>query len=304
MAKQRSLTFWRCLGIPPNRRSPLTTGRPLTPDYSNYDLEQLRQVLRSIDADRFPERASEVRERIARLEQSPPEPESAPASLTERITLRNASKVLLAFAALDAVVAVANFLLHPGNTFSVNLAMLIGAALLWSGKLRAASLVRWLACAYLPVALYWAVLLTRQPLDLNLSYLRLYPLQVMVIVGLEACHWFVALWLVRTLGLPTILAARSAAGKKVRDMRIPFALGTLGTVAGIVLMIQLLGGERAIRAKSMAQQSVGKAYHTYVEGMNILTTTGNGESATFVKASVAAWNDDVVVHIPVQWRER
>lgn len=277
----------------------------MIPDYSNYDLEQLRQVLRTIDAERFPERAAEVRARIAQLDQSPPEPEPEPATKAGQTALRHAGKVLLAIGILDLAIAIAGYFANPANPFFLNFTMLLGAALLWSGNLRAASLVRWVACAYLPVALYWAVLLARQPLDLNMSYLRLYPLQVLVMVFQQACHWLAALWLVRTLGLPPILAARSAVGKRVRDMRIPFALGMLGTIAGIVLLGKLLGSERATRAESMAQQSLGKGYHVYTEGMNISKTTavGSGQSATFVSASVAAWNDRVVMHVPVQWRE-
>lgn len=278
----------------------------MIPDYSTYDLEQLRQVLRTIDAERFPERAAEVRARIDQLEQAPPESEPAAAAFPpEQDILRNASKVLLAVGALDALAAVVNYLLHPGNGFYISLGMLLGAAMLWSGNLRAVSIVRWVACAYLPIALLWVVALVLPPLDLNLSYLRLYPLQVLMIAGLQACHWLVALWLVRTLGLPPILAARSAAGKPVRDMRIPFAVGTLGVVFTIVLMAKLLDSERAHRAEAMAQQSVGKGYRVYTEALNISTTRafGASESATLVTASVAAWNDNVVIHVPVQWRE-
>lgn len=277
----------------------------MIPDYSRYDLDQLRQALKTVDAERYPERAAELRARIAQLDATPPEPPPAPETLTARTALHKAAKVLLAVGILDFTIAVAGYLSHPGNSFFFNFTMLLGAAMLWSGNLRAASIVRWLACAYLPVVLYWVVLLARQPLDLNLSYLRLYPLQVLVLVFQEACHWFAALWLVRALGLPTILAARSAAGKRVRDMRIPFALGMIGSVVGIVLLMKLLGSERALRAEATAQQSLGKNYHVYTESLNISKTIAadSAVSPTFVTASVAAWNDAVVMHVPVKWKE-
>ncbi|WLI90359.1 hypothetical protein Q4S45_04335 [Massilia sp. R2A-15] len=277
----------------------------MIPDYSKYDLAQLRQVLRTIDVERFPERVAEVRDRIAQLEQAPPDLEHAPLPQAARTALRNAGKVLLAVGAVDAIYGIANFFLHPGNGFYINFTMLLGAAMLWSCNLRAVALVRWFACVYLPIPLLWAASLGFPPLDLTLSYLRLYPLEVLVIVGLQAGHWLVALWLVRALGLPPVLAARSAAGKPVRDMRIPLALGTLGAVVSIVLMVKLLGSERAIHAESMAQQSLGKGYRVYTEGLNITKTASlrAGESATIVTASVAAWNDGVVMHVPVRWRE-
>lgn len=278
----------------------------MIPDYTDYDLEQLRQVLRTIDAERFPERASEVRERIAALEQARSAPETAEtAPQPEQGTLRSVGKVLAAVGAVDAVVAVATYLLHPENGFYMSVAMWLGAVMVWSGNLRAVSMVRWVACAYLPIALLWAVALFFPPLDLSLSYLRLYPLQLLMLAGVQVCHWVVALWLVRTLGMPPILAARLAAGKPVRDMRIPFALGSLGVLFSIFLMTKLLGSERAHRAEALAQQSVGKGYRVYTESLNIATTAalGSGESATHVTASVAAWNDSVVIHVPVHWRE-
>ncbi|MGK5023369.1 RDD family protein [Janthinobacterium sp. RB2R34] len=48
-----------------------------TPDYSKYSAEQLRQILGRIDADRFPERVTEIEARLAELAAAP---DSAPAA--------------------------------------------------------------------------------------------------------------------------------------------------------------------------------------------------------------------------------
>ena len=49
---------------------------------------------------------------------------------------------------------------------------------------------------------------------------------------------------------------------------------------------------------------VGKDYKVYTEGLNILSIRStNGERNNAVNASVAAWNDNVVIHVPVSWRE-
>lgn len=42
------------------------------PDYTHYSAEQLRQVLRRIDGERFPERVQEIQARLAELESAPP----------------------------------------------------------------------------------------------------------------------------------------------------------------------------------------------------------------------------------------
>lgn len=48
------------------------------PDFSRYTQDQLRQILTTIDAERFPERAEEVANRLAACEQVPDRPTAAP----------------------------------------------------------------------------------------------------------------------------------------------------------------------------------------------------------------------------------
>lgn len=48
------------------------------PDFSRYTQEQLRQILTTIDAERFPERAEEVAKRLAACEQVPDRPIAVP----------------------------------------------------------------------------------------------------------------------------------------------------------------------------------------------------------------------------------
>lgn len=222
--------------------------------------------------------------------------------LAARAIFRRAAIAMLIIAGIELAVTVWNMVQQPG-TFSINLAMLVGAAMLFSGNLRAVSLVRWLSAAYVPIAALWLFLVIRQPADLTFAYLRLYPFQVFMLVVVALVHWLMAVRLLRELGKPEVLAARAAAGKKLRDMRIPIALGAAGVVAGIIFNITLLGGERATRAAALAQQKAGSNYKVHVDSINVVKQLNGGEHATFVNASVAAWNDSVVVHVPVSWRE-
>ncbi len=106
-------------------------------------------------------------------------------------------------------------------------------------------------------------------------------------------------WLVRELGRAPVLAAQVAAGRKVRDMRIPIALSVALSLAGVGLMVNLLGGERARRAETMAAQKLGTEYRYHTQSMRI----ASGSKGTGVSASVAAWNRVAVIDVPVQWQE-
>lgn len=221
-----------------------------------------------------------------------------------RTIFRRASKIMLVIAAVELAITIWNIVHQPDGNITVGISLLIGAAMLWSCNLRAVSLVRWFSAAYVPMAALGLYFVLRQPAELTFAYLRLYPVQVSMLLAVALAHWLLALWLLRELGRPPVLAARAAAGKKRRDTRIPFALGTAGVIAAIIFSVNILGSERATRATLAAQQKVGKNYKVYPEGINILSIRStSGERSNVVNASVAAWNDNVIIHVPVSWRE-
>jgi hypothetical protein len=222
-----------------------------------------------------------------------------------RAVLRDASKLLLTIGAINLALSTGLQLATSGSQFTFNFGLFVGAAMLWTGNLRAASLVRWFACAYLGIALFWMYAIARQPLDLSINYLKLYPFQVLALCAIEILTWLACLGLARHLGREEIMRARQAAGKRRRDMRIPFVLGCLGSVIGMVLMSYLLTAPRTERAESLARQSAGPGYRYYTESMQILwkKPTNAGVTGKQVNASVAVWNKDLVYHMPVSWRE-
>jgi hypothetical protein len=272
-----------------------------TPDNPHDELEQARQALRSLDPSSAPEQAAELRSRVAALEAAAADKGPAAA----RALLRDAAKGLLAIGAINVALSLAMYFASPANMFTFNFGLLLGAAMLWSCNLRAASLVRWFACAYLGIVIYWLFVLGRQPPDLTLSYLRLYPLQVLAITAIEVLTWIACLGLARQLGRDALMQARAAAGKRRRDMRIPFALGCIGAIVGIAFFSYLLSGPRLERAETLARQSTGPGYRYYTEGMRIVANApaASGGTEKQVTATVAAWNKDTVYHIPVAWRE-
>lgn len=275
------------------------------PDYASYDAVQLRQALRTIDTARFPERTEEINARLAALElaqQSAP-PSSAGAAPDCPLALailQRVGKVLVIIGIID--IAVMIYAVAHGGWYSstLNIFALIAGIFLWRGGLRAASIVRWIAWASVPAALTLPIIARAlQPLDLTLTELRLSPGAVLLSAALVIGYGGLLVWLIRELGSAPVLAARMAAGRPRRDMRIPFALGVAASLGGLWLMVHVLGGERAGRAQTMAAEKLGAGYRYHTSSMHVFS----GSGGTAVNASVVAWNPASIITVQVQWRE-
>lgn len=194
------------------------------------------------------------------------------------------------------------YFVSNGQSYSseLNIGALIAGVLLWNGGLRTASFVRWVACATLPAtALMGLGFLAMQPLDLTVTEVRLYPGTSFIATAFVIGYTVLLIWLFRELGRGPVLAARAAAGRPLRNMRIPFALGVIGSIAGAMLMVYLLGGARADRAEAMAAEKLGAGYRYHTNSMNVISSNG----VTAVTASVVAWDAKSVINVPVYWRE-
>lgn len=275
-----------------------------TTEDSRRELELARQALQSIDASSQPDEAARLHERVAALESALATPAEA-SDPAARALLRRAATGVLAIWAINLALSLVAYFAAASAGITFHFGLLLAAALLWSCNLRAALIVRWLACAYLGSAIFWLVAILRQPFDLSLSYVRLYPLQLLALTGTEILTWLACLGLARRLGGDAVMQARAAAGKRRRNMRIPLALGVIGGIGGAVFFVYLLNGPRVEHAELLARQSTGPGFRYYTDSMHIMV---NGsakpeEAGKQVIASVAAWNKDVVYHVPVRWRE-
>lgn len=215
--------------------------------------------------------------------------------------LKRAGAVVIAIGLLDIAVGV--FCLVNGMNYSssVNICAIIGGIFLLRGSLRAASIVRWVAVFLLAVSagvmLVWPFF---QPADLTLTYFRVSPLSASFLLGAMAVFFALLIWVCRELGREPILAARAAAGRKTRDMRIPaVAGGGLGVALGTSVTL-LLGGEWGSKAKSLAEQQLGKDYRYHVSSLSF-TMNSHGTS---VAGFVTAWNEREIRSVPVWWDDR
>lgn len=215
--------------------------------------------------------------------------------------LKRTGKVLLTIGLLDIAVMIYCIANRVSYSSSFNIFAVIAGIFLLRGSLRAASIVRWFSTfmlsGLLALAFAWPFM---QPIGLAVTQLRLSPVQSLVSLGFTAFVLGLLYWLRRELGSATIQQARTAAGRKVRDMRIPVAAGVGGVVLLTVFLHLLLGGESAAKAAAIAEQQLGASYRYHVSSLNIATNS----RGKFVAGIVTAWNNKEIRNVPVSWEER
>lgn len=274
----------------------------MIPDYTTYSLEQLRTARRTIDSERFPERRIELDERIAALElqgESIPPPEGTPGETTAaRAILRRTGAVIAFIGAIQLVAGLASSSIPGSIRFEV-LNLIIGALICFAG-FRVISVIRWLAwLSIVPAAFALINTFAFVPLDLPLTHARLYPGQFLMLHGPLILQIVLSIWIAHQLGRAPLLEEREAAGRKRRDMRIPFALGVVFALVSSWIMFKALGGEDARRAASIAERQLGPGYRYQTMTIHHLYTNGSKT----VTATVVGWNENQILNMPVRWQE-
>jgi hypothetical protein len=215
--------------------------------------------------------------------------------------LKRTGATLLAVGLIDIAILIYCIANGIAYSSSINIFAVIAGIFLLRGSLRAASLVRWFAvlmlAGFLTLVVAWPFV---QPIGLTLAQVRLSPGFSLAVAAVVALLLVLLFWISRELGREPVQAARAAAGRKVRDMRIPAAIGVaLVLLMGAFLSI-LLRGETAARARSVAEQQLGPGYRYHVSSLKI----SKRSDGTFVAGVVTAWNDKEIRKVPVHWKER
>jgi hypothetical protein len=215
--------------------------------------------------------------------------------------LKRVGAVLLAVGLLDIGVMIYCIANRISYSSSFNVLAVVAGIFLMRGSLRAASIVRWLSVfmlsALLAMLIAWPIV---QPLALTFTQLRLNPGYSTLAILFTAVLLGLLYWLARELGREPVRAARVDAGRKQQNMRIPAGLGVALVVVGSIFLGFLLGGESAVRAKSMAAEQVGPGYRFHVSSLSIAKNNGG----TFISGVVTAWNEASIRQVPVHWEER
>jgi hypothetical protein len=174
----------------------------------------------------------------------------------------------------------------------------IALALLFSKSLRIASILRWFLVFVIAAgvtSLAFSPFLT--PLGLQLAKFRIQPMQFFGDATLFTVGMVVKFWIVRELGSAVVQAARSAQGKKRRNMYIPAALGAILCFTLSVVALMILNGSAAERAKAEALNKLGPGYQLHVTNLSLK----NSRLSTSSWAEVTAWNENEITKILVDW---
>ena len=214
---------------------------------------------------------------------------------TARDVVRNIGAVLLVVGGIQAVVALFN---AQQGQLRVEVLGLVVGLLIFFGNMRVIAVVRWLAwSALIPLAYGLVSPFIVAPLELTLLQLRLYPGQMLPYFLIMLLNLALTCLVARQLGHPAVLEARTAAGRKLHNMRIPLVLGAIGAAILAVVTVRALGSEDAQRAEHIAAAQLGSGYQYYTNWIHF--SAGGGTSR--VQATVQAWNDKEVLAVPVQW---
>jgi hypothetical protein len=214
--------------------------------------------------------------------------------------LRKVGAVLLAIGLIDIAIMVYCIANKVSYSSSFNIFAVIAGIFLFRGSLRAASVVRWFAVFMLAVfsvfLLAWPLL---QPMSLTLTQVRLNPGFAAAAALFMLSTLLLLYWVQQQLGQRPILEARAATGKKVRDMRIPVAVGIAFVILLNVALGLMLRGESGEKAVSIAKEKLGPTYQYHLSSLTIKNT----QQGNFYSGVVTAWSDQKIESVSVEWKD-
>lgn len=220
---------------------------------------------------------------------------------TEHLTiLKNAGVALLIAGMIDIMFMIYSIAKQIPYSSSLNIFAVVGGVFLLKGNLRAASIIRWGAAFALSALLATLVIAPLiLPINLTFTAMRLNPGHMAWSFAVSLFFMGLLWWLFMQLSKSSVLEARAAAGRKVRNMYIPAVLGAaLAASLGIASMF-MQRSDAAIRAVDLVQQQLGTDYRYHVASLKYRSSS----EGSFVFGVVTAWNSGQIIDIPFQWQE-
>lgn len=221
-------------------------------------------------------------------------------TLNHRLVLKRVGTVLVVVGTIDICYMIYCIANGVNYSSSFNIFAVIAGVFLLRGSLRAASNVRWFAALLLSAALAMVMMWPAiQPFDLTLTQIRLNTWWAVAALFFITLFSTLLFWIVRTLGDGSVQAAQIEVGVKVRDIRIPIALG-VGLVGIMVVAAQFLtGNETGEHAKAIARLQLGNGFKYQVTSIHV----SKSSEQTLVSGTVTAWNNVEIREVPFQWEE-
>jgi hypothetical protein len=221
-----------------------------------------------------------------------------------RQSLRIVGIVLIVAGCLDIgwmIYCIAN---GESYSSSFNIFAVVAGILLIRGGLRTARVVAFLSAfmlsSFIGLFLIFPLIM---PLDLMITYLRVYPASFGGCSLFAICVLVLLVWIYRRLTAPMVTAAFAEKYPLKTSFRWRprngFLIGALLVIVIVVALGFTLHGASAERACAEAKLKVGDGYKFCVSSLNMQSSGGH----THVAAIVTAYNQFEIKKVGVQWDE-
>ena len=177
---------------------------------------------------------------------------------------------------------------------SFNIFAVIAGSLLIKGGVKTARAVRWFS-SFLAVAFFGLLLVTpvTTPIGLLLTQFKVNAFSMVgsFVFGLALVG--ILVWVHRQLSTPGSLNLLAQAGYKVGKPKSAYIGAGVLMVLAVGLSAELLNGESAQKAKSLAREQLGPSFEYHVSSISISGNAG--------RAAVTAYTNKEIRNVDVRW---
>ncbi|MBJ7575463.1 hypothetical protein [Luteimonas sp. MC1828] len=214
-----------------------------------------------------------------------------------RAILKKVGFALVAFGLVDIAFMMYSVLNGQSYSSSFNIFAVIAGVLLIRGSLGTVRVVTWLS-AFMLTGFIGAIVLIvpfLQPIGLLVAQTKINPVPSILLWLMAAVVLALLGWSYRQLRSAPVLDALKASGRSTAMPKV--AIGAGITLVGFlaVMLNMTLNGAAGAKAIELARQQLGPSYNYATQSIQ----WGGG----YGRAVVAAYNDNEIKYIPVEWSE-
>lgn len=213
-----------------------------------------------------------------------------------RVTLKKVGLAWVVFGLADIAFMVYSIAHGQSYSSSFNIFAVIAGIFLMRGSLGATTLITWFSAfalaGFIGVLFIFPFL---QPIGLIATQVRLDPVGSAILWLLSIVVLVLLGWSYKQMRSRPVLEARKSSGRTTAIPKFAIGLG-IALVTFLAIMLNMtLNGATGAKAVELARQKVGPGYKYVTQSFS----TGGGHT----RAIVAAYNDDEIKYVPVEWSE-
>lgn len=214
-----------------------------------------------------------------------------------RVILKKVGLALVAFGVVDIAFMIYSVSNSQSYSSSFNIFAVIAGVLLIRGNLGTARVVTWFSAFMLTgfIGAIVFILPFLQPIGLLVAQAKLNPVPSILLWLMAAVVLALLGWSYRQLRSAPVLGALKASGRSTAMPKVAIGVG-IAIVAFLAVMLNMtLNGAAGAKATDLARQQLGPGYNYATQSIQ----WGGGHGS----AVVAAYNDNEIKYIPVEWSE-